>query len=419
MAYTATLSPAVSKPDHVPEAVVYDLDTFADPGILENAHARAAQVVKEAPPVFWTPRNGGHWVLRSHDAVFKASRDPEAFSSEMAPFAQIKAMMEQLPPGAPHILLPMPINLDPPHHGTYRAPLQGAFSPKAMAALKDDIRALAAELIEAVKADGHCEFMAMIAEPLPVQVFLKLFGLPIERQREYRDLVTEHMSEAGVSDQKEIQARLRKLTDIMHDTIIERRDNPKDDMISLLWRSEFEGKPATLNDIENYCVVLFLAGLDTVMNGMGLGVRHLADDPALQAKLRANPKLIAEAGEELLRRYTFTLPPRFVAKDMEFEGVPMKKGERAVLFLPGADLDGAEFATPESFDLARENKAHIAFGTGPHRCLGSHLARIELQILYEEMLARLPEFRIDPAKPVTYHGGHVWGPNALHLVWDA
>ena len=97
----------------------------------------------------------------------------------------------------------------------------------------------------------------------------------------------------------------------------------------------------------------------------------------------------------------------------------MRKGERAFLFLPAADLDPREFENPELFDLKRENKVHIAFGTGPHRCLGSHLARIELQVLYEELLARLPEFRLDPTFPIRYHGGHVVGPDSLHLLWDA
>lgn len=414
------LSPAAPKPDHIPASLVYDFDTFADPGVKQDAHARALEITRTAPPVFWTPRNGGHWVLASHKAVFEGSRDPGLFTSEVVPFAHIQAARANLPEGAPHILMPTPITLDPPNHTTYRLPLQGVFSPKSMAGIKDDIRALAIELVEKVKPDGRVEFMRGIAEPLPVQVFLKLFGLPIERQRQYRDLVEEHMSHAAqASDPKQMQARLHKLIDIMYETIIDRRDNPQNDMISMLWKSEFNGKPATLNDLEDYCVVLFTAGLDTVMNGMGLGVRHLADNPDLQAKLRADPKLISEATEEMLRRYTFTLPPRWVAKDMEFMGATMKKGERAVLFLPGADLDASEFEAPEKYDLERANKTHIAFGAGPHRCLGSHLARMELNILYEEMLARLPEFRIDPDKPVRYHGGHVWGPDELHLVWSA
>ena len=102
---------------------------------------------------------------------------------------------------------------------------------------------------------------------------------------------------------------------------------------------------------------------------------------------------------------------------MEFQGVSMKKDERALLYLPAADLDAREFAEPDSFNMARE-KAHIAFNAGPHRCLGSHLARVELQVLYEEFLARMPKFKLDPERPPTFHGGHVLGVDTLHLVWE-
>lgn len=417
MSETAQLSEAVPKPAHVPDAVVYDFDFFADPALIDNAHDRALAIAREAPPVFWTPRNGGHWVIAGRSAVFDASRDHLSFTVEMVPYEQIQAMKAALPPGEPEPLIPLPNSIDPPRHTMYRAPLQGAFSPKAMMALKSQIAELAAELIENVKLQGRCEFMAAIGEPLPVQVFLKMFGLPVERQAEYRAIVKEHFAATG-RESGGVQRRLRKVAAIMNDTILDRRDNPRGDIISLLWQTEFDGKPATINDLENYCVMLFLAGLDTVMNGMGLGIRHLADNPDLQAILRDDPSLIREASEEMIRRYTFTIPPRFVVKDMTFQGAAMKKGEMALLFLPAADLDSSEFPSPEVFDMDRANKVHVAFGAGPHRCLGSNLARIELQTLYEEILARLPEFRIDPANPVRYHGGNVWGPDELHLLWD-
>jgi cytochrome P450 len=174
-----------------------------------------------------------------------------------------------------------------------------------------------------------------------------------------------------------------------------------------------------MHDLNNYCVLLFIAGLDTVVNGMGHGVRHLAADPELQAELRAHPELIPDAVEELLRRYTFLAVIRTLAEDTVFDGVTMKRGETVKLSYPIADLDAAEFPDPERYDLHRENKAHFAFGAGPHRCLGSHLARIELQTLYEEMLARLPSFRLAPDKPVMYRCGPVIGPHELHLAWDA
>ena len=418
MSHTPTLSPAAPKPDHVPDALVYDFDFFADPVMLQTGHARALEVAKNAPPIFWTPRQGGHWILNGHNAIFEASRDAETFSNAMVSYEQIQEMQASMPPDAPKILIPAPITYDAPHHAVYRSPLQKAFSPKAMAESKDAIRKLAIELIEAIKDQGHCDFVADVAEPMPVTFFLKIFGLPPEKYPQYRELVKEHFAENSDKDPGRTQARLRKVTAVMEDTIRDRKDNPKDDLISLLWQSTFNGKPATQSDLENYAVMLFTAGLDTVVNGMALGIVHLANDQELQAELRANPEKIPQATEELLRRYTFTLPPRFVARDSEFQGVKMKKGEMALLFLPGGDLDAGEYPQPEKFDLNREGKAHIAFGAGPHRCLGSHLARIELNIVYEEFLARVPQFRLDTGKPLEFHGGHVWGPEEVSLVWD-
>ncbi len=414
---THPVSPAVPKPDHVPDALVYDFDFHYDPGLLAQGHGRIAEIAREAPPIFWTPRQGGHWIVASHAAVYNAQRNPEIFSSGPVPYEMVAAHNATLP-DEQKSLIPLPITVDPPVHDTFRKPLNKTFSPKNMLALKDRIRALAAELVAAIKDKGHCEFMADIGEPLPTTIFLDIFGLPQDKQREYRDLVSQHLHSTDMNPLA-VQKRLREVADVMRETILARRDEPQGDVLSMLWQSDFDGRPATLHDIENYAVMLFVAGLDTVMNGMGLGVRHLAISPDLQAKLRANLALVPEATDEILRRYTFTVPPRFLHQDSEFEGVAMKKGEMVLMFLPSADLDPSEFPSPEAYDLARENKAHIAFGTGPHRCLGSHLARIELQVLYEEMLKALPEFRLDPEKPVTFHGGNVIGPDQLHLVWDA
>lgn len=417
MADAAVLSPAVSKPPHVPDALVYDFDYFLDPAFNANPHDRVFDIVRSAPPIFWTPRQGGHWVLASHAANFEASRDWDSFSSAFFSPEQRARMAAMMPKGAPHIPQPVPINVDPPEHAKYRAPVQGPFSPKAVMALEADIRALAVRLIEKIKGRGQCEFMSEVAEPMPVQVFLKMMGLPLDRQAEYRALVREQLSSIDPDPAKGV-VKLQNIAASMRQTMLDRRDDPKDDLISLLWNARIDGRSTTMDDMENYGVLLFIAGLDTVMNGMGFGVRHLATDLPLQDRLRENPDLISTAVEEMLRRYTFTLPMRRVAKDLTFEGVEMKEGERALMFLPGADLDPKEFADPGRFDLDRENTVHIAFNSGPHRCLGSHLARAELRVLYQEMLARLPQFRLDPAKPPKFHGGNVVGVDSLSLVWD-
>jgi cytochrome P450 len=170
--------------------------------------------------------------------------------------------------------------------------------------------------------------------------------------------------------------------------------------------------------MEDYCVLLFIAGLDTVINGMGFAVRHLATHPELQDQLRSAPDLIVEAAEEMLRRYSFAIPQRRVGKDCSFAGWDMKENESLVLYYPGANLDPREFEGPENFDLTRENKVHLAFGAGVHRCLGAHLARVELQVLYQQVLGRLPPFRLDPDKSATFHAGNIIAMDSLPIRWD-
>jgi cytochrome P450 len=322
-----------------------------------------------------------------------------------------------LPPGTPRIPQARPINLDPPEHTRYRAPLQKTFSPKAALAMKADILKLANELIDAIADKGRCDFMPTVAEQLPVRVFIKMFGLPLERHEEYRRLAKDHLSGTTVDMAAMAQKSLR-LVDVMRDTIVERREHPKEDILSMLWQTTVDGQPTTMDDMEDYAVLLFIAGLDTVVNGMGLTMRHLATDQKLQEELRRNPKIIPEAVEEMLRRYTFTVPVRFLAKDAEYEGAPMKAGERVLMYDPAADLDPKKFPDPEVYNMNREDKTHIAFGAGPHRCLGSHLARVEMQIIIEVTLSRLRNIRLDPENPPRYHGGHVIGPESLPLVWD-
>lgn len=409
------LSPIAPKPDHVSDEAVYDFDMFLDEALLADPHERVRQIVAEAPPVFWSRHNGGHWVITGHSENYEAARNTEVFSSELFPREAVSAILSAMP-DVTHLPLPTPINMDPPDHTRFRAPLNAAFSPKAMLARKEEVRALGNQLIDKVIGQGYCDFIPDIAEPLAVQVFLKLMGLPLDRMAEFRELVHEFL--LPLATPLDPFMRMRNVAESMRAELEARRDDPRDDLISLLWRTEIDGKPMSYETMEDFGVLLFIAGLDTVINGMGYGVRHLAMNPGLQQQLRENPKLIVEAAEEMLRRYTFTVPARRIAKDTEFAGMQMKEDDRLVLYLPAADLDAREFSNPEACDLSRENKVHIAFGVGPHRCLGSHLARIELQVIYEQMLTRLSTFRLDPDKPSKFRGGNILAIDSLPLRWD-
>jgi cytochrome P450 len=268
-----------------------------------------------------------------------------------------------------------------------------------------------------VADQGECDFIAAVAEPLPVLVFLKLMGLPQERLAEFRVLVHQVLA-PGVLDPMEGAMRMRSVADAIGDVIRARRDDPKDDLISLLWATQIDGEPMSMEVMEDFASLLFLAGLDTVINAIGHAVRHMAAAPELQAHLRADPALIPEAVEEMLRRYSFVTLVRRVTRDMDFFGWRLGQGERIMFSLAGAGLDPAYWSAPEVYDLSRENKAHIAFGVGPHRCVGSHLARLELQLLYGELLQRLPVFRLDPERPVIYRAGNILAVESLPIRWD-
>ncbi len=405
------------KPDHVPDALVYPFDMFNDAAIQRDPHGRVADLVANAPPVFWTPHAGGHWMLTSYEANFEAARATDMFSSAIMPPEITQAMRAKLPPGTPRMPRLVPIFLDPPEHEMYRAPLLSAFSPKTMNALQDEIRTLARDLIGRVAGIGNCEFMSAVAVPLPVHVFLKMMGLPLERMDEYRSLANEMIGGAG-DPPDVLMRRTFRMLGAMRDTILERQHEPRGDLISLLWSLEIDGRKTTLEDVEDFSLLLFLAGLDTVMNAIGYAARHLASDSALQQRLRAEPGLIAEAKEEMLRLYSFVSPPRRVTRDDTFLGIAMKANERVVLLLPGAGIDPRRYDNPGEFTLDRPNRTHLAFNSGPHRCLGANLARIELQIAYEELLAGLPQFALDPETPPEFACGQNLGLSSLHLVWN-
>lgn len=407
----------MKRPDHVPETLVFDFDYNTDPEYCRDPHARAADLIKIAPPVFWTPFNGGHWIFQSHAAVTEALRDHEKFSSEHFSPEAFAAMMSELPEEE-RIPAPVPICIDPPLHTKLRQPLFSTFSAKSVLAMEGKIRKLAERLVDAIADQGHCEFQHAVSDVYPVEIFLSMFGLPVEKEREYRELAKKHLSVIS-PDLAENMLMMKAIADVLRDTIIDRRKNPKDDIISLLWSLKIEGEPMTLELMLSYCVILFIAGLDTVVNALGFGIRHLAMDTQLQHELRENPDQIPNATEELLRRYAFVAPIRMLKKDSEFHGIKLAQGERVMLFIPSASVDEKAYANATTFNPHREKISHLAFGAGPHHCLGAHLARMELKIMYETLLKKLPEFRLDPKNPPAFHGSIIAGPTSVNLVWDA
>ena len=383
-------------PSHVPPAQVYDFDISCDPLLKPDLHLGLLELTRRAPEIFYTPRYGGHWVAQSHDAVFDITHDTELFSSNQG--------LRQM----------LPIGVDPPEHANYRRVLLQAFSPRTVTAMTGTINDMVTDLIDKVAAMGRCEFVDQVAEPLPVILFMRMLGLPLEMLKPLRKLIIEAV-EMGDPKQREIifDAQLKMFEPVIR----ERMAAPGDDILSRIATADMGGRSPTFDEIQRYLLLLANAGLDTVVNAMSFSIWHLARDRELQKELRADPSKIPFAIEEFFRRYAVSSVGRRVTRDVEFRGVPLKAGDRFLLLLPAASLDSAAYADPAEVVLRRKEPT-IAFGTGVHRCLGSHLARLELRVLLAEWLRRIPEFRLPDGFTPKVHAGFVYTVDELHLEWD-
>ena len=403
MAMTAAAqSVLVTIPGHVPPERVYDFDYIYDARLIESPHERMKSLHKEAPPLFFSPRYGGHWVVTGKAELERVACDPELFTSVTR---GIPAMAEQ------PVLIPL--TFDPPRHTQYRAPLNAKFTAKGVAPLEHAVRVMAGALIDAVAAQGHCEFLNDVAEPLPPTLFFKIAGMPTDRLKEFRQLAED--ATAAPDPQVRLTA-MHQIAAILKETVDARIAESRDDLISEMVTKEFGGQRLTPDEILNYSVLLFLGGLETVVNSLCFTARYLALQPELQAELRADPSRIPLVMEEMLRLHGIAIAVRRTTRDTELDGVAIKKDDMLMLLLPAVNYDPAAFENAESMCPGRK-EALATFNMGPHRCIGANLARLELKVFFEEWLKRIPDFRLDPAHPPKFFGGLNLAVRSLNLVW--
>ena len=369
----------------------------------------------EKCPVAHQTFTGGKVISRYEDALW-ALRNPQIFSSEME---------MQIALGTERPMIPQQI--DPPVQTKFRKILDPRFSKKRMLEIAPDVRRHANQLIDAVIDEGGCEFDQSFAVPLPCTAFLSLMGLPhselpfflrlkdgIIRPQNVMDgaPTPEEAQEFRVQTGKDIYAYFEKVID-------ERQKNPGDDMVSYLLETEIDGHKLSREDILDVSFLLILAGLDTVTATLGCNVAYLAANPEQREKLVADPSLMPAAVEELMRWETpVTAVPRLVKQDVTLHDVEFKAGEMVTIQIGAANVDDAEFGNANEVDLGRERNRHMAFGGGPHRCLGSHLARMELQVAMEVWHERVPSYAIAPGESPSYSPG-IREVTYLPLVWPA
>jgi cytochrome P450 len=356
-------------------------------------------MLREHSPVLRTDQGGT--IIARHEDVEFALRNADIFSSDM----------EAVSIGNVRPLIPLQIN--PPEHVKYRRLLDPLFAPKQVALLENDVRKLSNQLIDDFIDSGECEFNSAFAIPLPCTVFLRLLGLPLEDLDlflELKDNIIRPNGEAAQMPEEEftrIQAETGQRIYAYFDEVLDERERqPRDDMLTGFLEADVDGNRLTREDILDICYLFLLAGLDTVTASVGCMVSYLAQHPEQRQRLVEDPSQIPGAVEELLRWET-PVPgvPRVVAEDIELSGERLEAGERVTVLIGSANIDERGFPQPDDVDFERPANRHLAFGGGVHRCLGSHLARLELRVALEQLHERIPDYSIKPGETPQYTMG--------------
>jgi cytochrome P450 family 130 len=333
------------------------------------------RVLRDEHPVYLTPE--GSYVLSRFADVWDAVHDPETYSSTCAEADQ---------------LMPQMIYMDPPRHTALRSLVSRAFTPRRVAQLETRVREVTRGLLDEFGPRGHCDLVHEFAAPLPSIVMADLIGVPDPHRESFRTWTEAFLEVTGPED---ITERAENIYKLFGELLTERRAAPTDDLMSALLDAQLDGETLSEAELLGFCFLLLIAGNDTTTSLIGNGAELLARHPEQRAVLVADPSLVPAAIEEMLR---FEAPtqalPRTATRDTERHGVKIPKGARVMLIWGAANLDEREFPDAETFDIRRAAPRHLGFGHGIHFCLGAPLARLESRVAFEELLARVPDFRL-------------------------
>jgi cytochrome P450 len=394
-------------PDHVPRELLREINYFDGPGMERDPFGTLRQL-QSGPAIVYNlhnPIHGQSWLPTRAREIKHVLANPEIFSSQdQAGFSALVGEKWRL--GC--------VEMDAPQHMHFRKLMNPWFAPNAVAKLDTRVRARAAELIDAVVADGGCDFIEAFGNQFPNSIFMELFGLPHSDAPMLLDWEFKLLKNPDPAVKSEaahhILGYLKALAE-------ERRREPRDDLVTLTVQAKFDGEPLSYDDVIGIFFVLFTGGLDTVASSLGFHFKHLAMHPEYQAHLRAHPEDIPRAVEEYLRAYSPVTSQRRALQDVELAGAAIRRGDWVTLIDALASLDPEENPDPERVTLDRKSVRHYAFEAGMHVCLGAHLARRELKIAIEEWLTRVPPFRLADGEVPTTHGGIIFGVNHLRLQW--
>jgi cholest-4-en-3-one 26-monooxygenase len=358
-------------------------------------HDLYAQLRREAP-VYWheEPDGPGFWAVTKHRDVLDVSRDAATFSSEVAG-TQIMDLPRTDPRGSPDNLA----NMDPPRHSQYRALINQSFTPQGLKQVEEFVRESVTQLIDGAIAKGRFDFMGDFASRLPMGIILRMVGVPTEDQgqlaRWVGRLLVPDDPDYAATDAERAETWMQFMG-YAHKLAAERRGTPQDDLLSRLMAAEVDGQRLTYDEFGMFFILLIAAGTHTTSLSLGSGILTLIQHPDQKKKLVEDPSRIDGAIDEMLR---FNPPllhfRRTATRDTEIRGRAIKKGQKVVVWYAAANRDEEVFADPDRFDIERTPNDHIAFGYGPHFCLGQALARMQLRIGLGECVRRMPDLKVD------------------------
>ncbi|HEX3547842.1 MAG TPA: cytochrome P450 [Mycobacterium sp.] len=352
------------------------------------------KMLRESSPVF-RPGPQGPVVLSRLADIEMALKRTDLFSSNMdaVDLGNVRPLI--------------PLQVDPPEHAKYRRILDPLFTPREMAGREPAVTALVNEMIDGFAGRGECDFHAEFAVPLPCTVFLQLLGLPLDDLDKFlawKDAVIRPEGVVGPDEHRKAAApAARQIYQYFERAIDDHIANPRDDVLSALIAAVVAGEPLSREELLDICFLFLIAGLDTVTDSLDCFFVYLAKHPDQRRLLVEQPEILPGAIEEMLRWET-PVPgvARVAMQDVEVAGCPIGKGERISPLLGAANTDPAEFDDPDVVDFTRNPNRHRAFGGGPHRCLGSHLARLELRVALREFHRRIPDYEIPSGVQLKY-----------------
>ena len=390
----------------IPAELVSDFDIVGDVGLVADPQQRLLETLAKDPrDIVYTPHNGGHWLVTSHELGREILSNADLFGS--FPIG-IPANMEQRP-------RLIPLESDAAAHRRYRRLLLPIFEPAAVQRLQAGVETLAQEVLDEVLPDGEFDFLWRVAKPISMGLFVRQLGLEPERLDDF------YAWESGFYRAPTMEERIecgQNIGAYLSAVVSQHVEHPKDDIVTMLLNVEVEGEKLSQEEVQSICYLLFLASIDTVATMLSFIVRHLARDQALFSRLKEDRSAIADSVDELLRMHAFINLNRICERDTVFHGVAFRAGDNIVVPSFVTDRDDRVFADPDEFNpdrSKREKNQHHAFGAGAHKCIGLHVAKMEVRVVLEAIFDRISSLELVSESAVTGHGGTTMGLDTIPI----